>query len=446
MRVKRWNCLIVAVAFCGATIIMSNSSHAQTPADLDAATLSANIAEQQKKAAQARKDAAVADAEAANLATKTANDLSKTKAEVDKAKADAEKAQMDAVKAGLPTPPDPSKYRAEMPTAPTLNATITRLTYEQAEVLSTDLGTEIAAALANATPATTALIADDGKVRTLLALEQATREGLLSVTTRVTSITSNLHGKIAAQPTPAFAPGALLLIGSVLENVMAYASAMRTQWGFATFSATSNAEAVLVPLVQAKLVTKVSLVEADPTLALPSATSEISKGLAKLRTAIDSARKEISAAAAWSKDKRESTVPKDDKDEPGKKAHADAVKLADEVDRLALLVGTTSDEADKFVAAMFVVDAQMSTTFDAAQRGETLRGTLDNKDVYTLVVKVITSDADTVATDRLFSGLKVYVGNTTLARWKLIDSKGVVRGVGAKKATNGPHRIVLKTE
>jgi hypothetical protein len=99
------------------------------------------------------------------------------------------------------------------------------------------------------------------------------------------------------------------------------------------------------------------------------------------------------------------------------------------------------------VGALLVVDAQSNTPFDAARRGEALADTLSKVSrTLTLTLKVIASDADTVATDRLFGGLKVFAGNTTIARWKLTGSNGVVVGSGSEMLSAAPARIPLTGE
>jgi len=141
---------------------------------------------------------------------------------------------------------------------------------------------------------------------------------------------------------------------------------------------------------------------------------------------------------------REAALAQTDKnDEATKTSRIEALRPADEVDRLAVVVGATADEADKLVSALFVVDAQGNTPYDAALRGEAIRTIQSGKTVLTLVLRVVTADADTVATDRLFSGLKIYVGNATVARWKLIGSNGSLKGAGAAIEMTVPARVNL---
>ena len=472
---RRLSCVVI---LCGALIAMTDTTVAQTQADLDKATLSANIAEQERKAAESKKASAVAAADAAAAASKAANDLAKNKAEsdkskadadkakadadkaaadadkarvdvdkakadaskasadADKAKADADKATFDSVKAGLPTPPDPAKYKIEKPAAPALGATIGRLTYQQAVKLAAKIGPKVASAAAGSI-----LVADDVKVRTLMAMGTATKEGLLTAKSGLEGQTKSLRERMADQPTTAFAVGTALAIGSLLENVLAYATILRTQYGIASASATTNSEAALTALVLAQLAGQVTFVDADG--ALPQASSNISGQLGGLRTTILTARGVVADAARWSKERRDA-APKGTTEVEKAASRAANVKAADEVDRLAEALGKAVDEAQRLTAALFVVDAQGNTAYDAAQRGEALASTLaEGGKVMTLTLKVISSDVDTVATDRLFSGLKIYAGNTTIGRWKLVDSTGKLVSAGAEMEEQGPQRIAL---
>jgi len=457
--------------FCGALIAMTDPTVAQTQADLDKATLAANIAEQERKAADSKKAAATAAADAAAAASKAANDLAKNKAEsdkaradadkatadadkarvdvdkaksdagkaaadADKAKADADKAVFDSVKAGLPAPPDPTKYKIEKPAAPALGATIGRLTYQQAVKLAGKIGPKVAAAAAGST-----LVADDAKVRTLMAMGTATREGLLTAKSGLDGQIEALQNRMKGQPMTAFSSGTALAIGSLLENVLAYATILRTQYGFATVSATTNAEATLTASVLGQLAGQLSFVDADG--ALPQASSEVAGRLGGLRNTILTARTAISDAARWSKERRDA-APVGTTDAEKAAFRAANTRAADEVDRLAEALGKAVDEAQKLTAALFVVDAQGNTAYDAAQRGEALTKTLTSGGkVMTLTLKVISSDVDTVATDGLFSRFKVYAGNTTIGRWKLVDSTGKLISAGAEMEQQGPERVQL---
>jgi hypothetical protein len=179
---------------------------------------------------------------------------------------------------------------------PALTATINRLTFQQAKALSSTLATSVAQTLvpfvkqgANDVPDTAALskvalLADDGKARTLLALATATGEALTGVEARVKQATLDLKNKKANQPSPAFGPGTLLMIGSLLENVVSYATILRTQYGFASVSVVSNAEAALQALVQGQLaVWKVQVVDTDALLPLPDNSSGLAGKLKRLR-------------------------------------------------------------------------------------------------------------------------------------------------------------------
>jgi hypothetical protein len=414
---------------------------AQTQAELEAATASANVAEQLKKAAQSRKETAAANLEATKLV-----------AESEKAKVELDTSRLTLLKSGLPASPDVKKYLPEKPSAPVLNATIDRLTFEQVDKMATKFSDEIRKSLdAKPDKPRPVLVFDSNKVRALLAVEQAVREGMISVEKRVGNSVDALRAKLAVQPTatlapdgprPAMAPGSLLLISSIVENVMAYAAILKTQWGFATASTSSNAEATLLPLVQSRLMADATIIEPDAALALSNAPSALLGHLAAIRTVIDDARKTVSDAASKSQAIRSAVLHNN---EPSSvTAQSELSRHADDIDHLALATATEADEADKFLSTLLTLDTQGTSLIDSAQRGEALRSSLGGSaPIYTLVIKVVASDADTVVTDRLFSGLKIYIGTTILAQWKLIDAGGVIRGINASMTSASPHQIAL---
>ena len=118
------------------------------------------------------------------------------------------------------------------------------MTYEQAAELATKIGPKITAAAKNKI-----VLTDDAKVRTLMAMATATKESLLTAKSGLDGQTKALKDRKADQPATAFAAGTALAIGSLLENIVSYATILRAQYAFATASATTNAEAALTALV-----------------------------------------------------------------------------------------------------------------------------------------------------------------------------------------------------
>lgn len=454
-RVLPW---CVAAHLFGAFLIMAEPAVAQTQADLDKAKLAADIAEQQKKTAEAKKATAVAEAEATAIATKAANDLIKNQAETDKAKADAEKAkteadkakveagkakfeaekaEIDTFKAALPTAPDTSKYKVDKPSAPTLNATVGRLTFEEAKDLAAKLGPTILSKVSGKV-----LVADDGKVRALMAVAAATSESLTLVDTDVRDRQERLDKRLKEAPAVA-SPTAALAIGSLLENILAYATILRTQYGFGTASTKTSAQEVLSALILEKVVGQTGTSYVDPDGAFPMSASDLMQKLGRLKATLVSARTLLANAPQDSRKLREATPPATATDAEKAAFKAAKAKAADLADRDAEALAKSVEEAQKFLVGLFVVDAQGTSPFDAAQRGETLKAALGTGSVAVLTVEVITSDADTVATDRLFSGFKAYVGTTTIARWKLVGGDGKVIAAGADVESHPPHRVQL---
>ena len=455
-RVLTWG--VAAHLIFGAFLIMSEPAVAQTQADLDKAKLAADIAEQQKKAAEAKKAVAAAEAEAAAVATKAANDIIKNQAETDKAKADAEKAkteadkakveagkakfevekaEIDAFKAGLPTVPDTSKYKVDKPSAPTLNATVGRLTFEEAKDLAASMGPAILSKAGGRV-----LVGDDGKVRALMAVADATNESLILVETDVKDRLDRLDKRLKEAPTIA-SPTAALAIGSLLENILAYATILRTQYGFGTASTKSNAEEALTALIVEMVVGQAGTSYVDPDGAFPMTGSVLMQRLNKLKATLASARTQLANAPQDSRKLRETTPPAAATEAEKAAFKASKAKAADLADLDAEALAKSIEDAQKFLVGLFVVDAQGTSPFDAAQRGETLKAALGTGTVALLSVKVIPSDADTVATDRLFSGFKAYVGTSTIARWKLVGGDGKVIAAGADVKSHAPQRVQL---
>lgn len=494
------------------TLLAGNAGGQVTQAELDAAKAKAELAELQKKeaearkaqaeadkaAADARKAAAIADAEASTAAATAKNTLAKAQAETEKAQSDAaiaaatartnlakaqaeaekaqvdasnaaatakvalakaqaeaEKAQIDAAKAGLPTIPDPAKYKIDKPTAVTLTATVSRLTFHQAHGLANRLADDIAATVTGLNAAQpVALVPDDVRLRTLLALEQSVNNAAVVARSRLVHSIGELNAMMApvpVQPPPptnlglGAAAAPLSLIGNLAETALAYATILRTQYAFSSVVTSSNAEATLVAQAQSKLASRQNLEVVDPeaVLVLSTSASTITKNTRDLTDTIALARQKVLDAAAWSKEKRGQPPLPDTATDTQKKARAAELAAAAEVDRVAATLGGSSDDAGKMMAALYVVDAQGNTPIDAALRGEALRSGLSNKLVLTLTLKVISADADTVVSDGLFRGLRMHVGHTTVARWKLSDSGGVLRGAGVSAEANSPSRVEL---
>lgn len=492
------------------SLLAGNAGAQVTQADLDAAKAKADLAEFQKKeaearkaqadaekaAADARKAAAQADAEAATAAAAAKNTLAKAQAETEKAQSDAaiaaataktnlakaqadtekaqvdaanaaatakialakaqaeaEKAQIDAAKSGLPNIPDPSKYKIDKPTAVTLTATVSRLTFYQAHGLANSLANDIAAAVAKLnSQQPVALVPDDVRLRTMLALEQSANNAAVVAHTRLNHSINELDvlmSPVVAPPppiplvVPAAAP--LALIANLAETALAYATILRTQYAFVSVSTSANAEATLIAQAQSKLASQggIELVDPEAVLVLSTANSTLAGNLKTLTDTITRARQKILEAGAWSRGKRGQAPLPEAASEADKRARAAELATAAEVDRAVAALTGSSDDAGKMIAALYAVDAQGNTPIDAALRGEALRAGLSNKTVLTLTLKVVAADADTAVSDGLFRGLRVHVGHTTVARWKLSDSRGVLRGAGVSAESSSPSRVAL---
>ncbi|MBL8306176.1 MAG: hypothetical protein JNM33_05735 [Rubrivivax sp.] len=430
---RRWRLRVLASAL----VLAASAPMAQTAEELAAAKLAAEIAEQQKKAAEARKAAAVADAEAANAAAKAASELAKARADADKALADAQLAQANALKAGLPTPPDPSKYRPEAPAAPDLKATVLKLTFEQTDRLAEQLAPKIQAAVVAALGPGAAiegvlLMPDDDKARALLAQHRGVGASLDLIEAGLRSMTLDLL-EAKADEVRAFA-GTALAVGSLLENALAYAAALRKVYGFATEDAKTEAEPILLAKLRGHMAAS-RLRVVDVTAAWPGEgqSSALTAKLDAVRVRIGEAREAVRKATRAPSPGRGAGPDGKTSEQDKKTRQAKAEALAKQ-----------ADDAEKFLVALHAVNAQGSTLLFDAQRGERLSALLTaSTKSFTLAVSVAGSHADTVATDRLFSGLKVHVGNTTVAHWKLVGADGVVLAAGAELDALSPRRVEL---
>ncbi len=423
---RRWRLRVLAAAL----VLAASAPMAQTAEELAAAKLAAEIADQLKKAAEARKAAAVADAEAANAAAKAASDLAK-------AQADAQLAQANALKAGLPTPPDPSKYLPGTPSAPDLKATVLKLTFEQTDRLAEQLAPKIQAAVVAALAPGAAiegvlLMPDDDKARALLAQHRGVAASLDLIEAGLHSMTLDLL-EAKADEVRAFA-GTALAVGSLLENALAYAAALRKVYGFATQDAKTAAEAILLAKLRGRMAAS-RLRVVDVTAAWPR------EGQSSALTAkLDAVRVRIGEAREAVRKTTRAPSPGPGAGTAGKASEQDKKTRQAKAEALA----KQADDAEEFLVALHAVNAQGSTLLFDAQRGERLSALLAAPTKsFTLAVSLAGSHADTVATDRLFSGLKIHVGNTTVAHWKLVGADGVLLAAGAELDALALKRVEL---
>lgn len=441
---------------------MTDPSQAQAPSQtaVDEQKRTADYWEAVKRETDAKK--AIADAQAA-----IANAESAARVALAKAETEADKAKLEYLKGQLPSIPDPTKYKLANPTAPTVAASASRMTFDEASKLAESVASMLNAALQSLTasppqlapasvpsPAAGApaavgpssavtLLPDDARTRTLIALSRALREMLDQANTRLANEGNNLDDKAAQRPIQTLSPMFLPAVSALGEVVLSYATILRTQYGFATVSQTALAEAVLRAKVFGTLATtrNIDLIDPDAIVAVtpPSgaALPELDK-LKALQNTIADVRKKLRAASAKVDVLRSPAASLPDNE---KKA---ALKLADEIEVMARQVAGAVDEVNKMLATLYVADPQGNTPLDSALRGGILDDKLQNSPAsYMLSLKVAASDIDTIAANRFFSGMHVSVASNTVVHWRLASLDGVVRASGAGRESSPLEKVQL---
>ena len=450
----------VRAGLCATMAGLAVHAQGQSQADVDEARRRADYFDQLKREAEAKK--AIADADAAAAASAANAQSAKTKVE-----ADADKAKVDYYKSLLPTPPDPSKYKIAAPTAPKVAATAANLVFVEADALSAEVTTAVVAAIKQplcvaqaaavapaAAPAAkpgVAIVPDDPKTRTLIAVSRATRAALDAATTRLERERKALAAETAKPPGGggALAVPVLPLVSSLLETAVSFASILRTQYGFETTSETALAESVFQAKVYQRLVGNACIQVLDPDailtlvpaggpnppelVALEKLAAELRDSRAQARLATDRAGELRDTAPKPADEKNKATAAKRDA----------YLQQANSLDARVKSLTAFADETDKSVAALYAVDAQGSSPIDAAIRGGKLSDAMSGKAAYTLALKATSSDVDTIAADGLFRGLRVGVASNTVVRWRLTDSNGMVVSVGSVQHASPLKRIAL---
>jgi hypothetical protein len=428
----------VSCFLLGAVMTMNGpDARAQTQAEVDEATRRAAYAEALKREAEAKKALATAEAEAGNAAESARLALAKAELE-------SEKAKLEYQKALLPTIPDPSRYKVAAPNAPVVAGTATRMAYAEADALAPRIVEEIEKSLPRGNAAI--IVPDDPRTRTLIALSRALRESLGQARDRIQHEWKRLDQVMTAAPVPMFVGPALPLVGAIGEMALSYAQILRAQYDFGTSSQTVLAETVLQARVSELLLEhgKAKLVDPDAVVVLMTAESDTSvemTALREVRKALTALREKFIDAGNLASRKRSEAPRVEDKGNAA--ARAAAMKTADEIDAAAKSAGAVADEVHKFLAALFVADAQGISPLDAALRGGVLNDLLAKGQPVLLSVKAVSADVDTIASDKLFRGLRVSVSSNTVARWRLVAVNGTVLSTGAVQHNSKPERVEL---
>lgn len=414
------------------------NANAQTSADLDAARLRAEIAEQNKKEAEANAAVVKAQADAANVAASS-------KAALTKAEADAAKATSDYYQSIVP---DPDKYKIADPKAPKLNASAARLAFWDASALARDVGAEARTAARKglsldatcATPQITVLVSDP-KVRALLAASTATRQSLAQAADQVdrrrVALEEMLQEKLSIFITEL--SGTILGLSTLGELAASFAKILKSQYAFESLNQTPAAEAVFKAAVASAMLedTCLQMLDAESVLALTGTPggqipAELA-ALARLEASMEKARAAIKTANARAEALRgEAGKIKTDKDKEAAETKAGLLQQAGDIETAAKALGVLLDEREKAVAALYAADAQGNTALDAAIRGGLLLDRLNTSVARVLSLKLVGSDVDVYAKDGLFRSLSVGMGSHTAVTWQVTDAGGRVLATGAR--------------
>ena len=423
---------------------------AQTQADVDAAKLRADLAEQVKREAEAREAAVKADAEAA-----AAGDTARATAA--KAQTDADKAKADYLKSLLPTAPDPSKYRVAIPGVPQVTATASGMTYDEAHAIALDIAAALAQKLDQRACSSEIIIAEDAKNRGLVTLYRSTSSFLTVANVRLTNAAADVRRRLkpADQRTAASAAIIPAAVSSLAEMAVAYANILKTQYASSAGSLTATADDVIAAKVCGKLQERAKAIFIDPDQMivivpdpdnLAPSDPKLLGQLKTLKLSINDARAAVSEAMVESAKRRSSApTPTGDDDKRGTEARKKALADADEIDAAAKELTAKCDDVDKAITSMFTPDAQGATVFDTSLRGELLSKRIADKSSCTFVIstKVVASNYDVFAADSLFRGLRAAVSSETITKYRMSMPDGTVLVSGALSKNTSLKRVAI---
>ena len=361
----------------------------------------------------------------------------KAEAEADKAEWDAEQSKYKAIKEGAVTPIDPSKYQAGPAEVPKLEATVNAQTFALVEQMSQVIAAEVTSKLDNticpkADKPTCIVLNHASGATALLALERSATTLLtqaaqsLEVIKQTTVAPPPLHGGMSTRSLP------LLALIPIAQTGMSFAAAMRPTWGSSFVSTKDLATGLITPLTLRSLSGSGRIAIYDPTRAIAvrgSGESEVEKLFDGVGNAIAATRKpavDLAFESVAHRRKAGIAAAASNKEEK-EREEKEATALEAELKALQQKVA----EASKLLAALTDVSAAGSSALEGAIKGERLRILLKDKKLYTFDLALGASASDLVATNRLFSGLKVYAGTSSVANWTLYDTNGQQVAAGA---------------
>lgn len=445
--------IIIAVTLA----IMSKGAQAAdvTQAAIDVAKQEAEYWDYQKKISDAKQgietskataavatQKAIQDVEDARIKTDLARQVAE-KAEQDlaKSKIDADKAKADLIKGLLPTAPDTNKYKTAAVTPPQLNAHSLLLTYtvatETAKLISSELASAIKTPQCDRKQLGLPIImGQDSKARILLSMYRGLTKALPATTSELKqksdAIALMATDKNNFAPALAAAPQILASLG---ETVVSFATILKKQTGFVSTNQTELARSIFTSAVVGQLVGNAVFLVPEASLSIgDDDKSIIEKQIQELNSKIRSSRSiAISAEALSTKLKLSAAKPKQD-NKSTTAANAGDLAKSDRLDIAVKELITLIDEAKKAVGDLMRSDGTSSSLFDQALQAEILTSKLKTSCAYTLALDVVASDIDTVATDRLIGGLKLYTAGTTVATWALTNEDGRIISKGVRKA------------
>jgi hypothetical protein len=433
--------LFVAVA----ALALHGVARAQTQAQIDAATASAQLQEALKRESDAR-------AAIAKNAVDIANAEASGRAALTKAQADAEQARSSYYQSLVP---DPSKYKVAEPHAPKLNASAAIRAFNETSDAAAAIGAEVhrVGRASDAAPCTREVWllpgASMAATRSLIAASVSTEKSLeqmhFQIDSSRTDLAQAVHAAASAPAGPAIKSLGVTVAAAaaVVQGVLSIAAIAKPQFAFDSISQTSTSGSVLEAKVFGTMAATPCYRVLDTNalmLLLPLSQPPGPGGpmpaelswVHAVRQQLAAARNEVRAALGDAQ--RLSAVAAAIRNRKGAQSAASAAEgAAERIVAAAKVVTDLANEAEKSLAALYAVDAQGNSLIDAAVRGGRLRTLLATHAdaTYFLTVKTVTSDVDLASKDGLFTKAATSLASNTVVSWQMTGVSGRVVSAGA---------------
>lgn len=388
---------------------------------------------------EAKKDTAIAAAELAEA-------QSQARLASEKAELDADKARSDYYKSLLPTAPDPQKYAITPPASVSLLATANYRNIEAIKYPKKGLTSNISKLISDAIaehescnkpnePNKPKLIfLEDSKIKSSVGLYKVTMVFLNDANKQISTKKKDLEKALNPPKidTANISPLAPDILFSLAETAVSFAKILKTQYLTATKDLKPLADDMLsasvigelikrkIPVMDTEAITDTPL---DPALLSGVESNQANPPNGTLLGASALLMKNIIEAKG---------LLAKPINMPNKNAEAAKKELTE-------LIELTH----KQLLTFYIIDAQGGVPFDIAQKGEVISDKLKTDCVYTLTLKVLSSDVDTVAADGLFKGYRVSMATNTAARWKLVLPDGNILASGVENVYTPWSRVQI---